>query len=343
MTINNQRTMTVQISKIKYKKPGTDFCIVDCKILENKDKPQSVGTAICCTGIFYDVHEKAIYTVNGTPVLSKYTTRSGQERQEWQLKVSKAEKSSRMCADGLRDYLTRHAPMIGKVKAEKLIAKFGDKLLEALADKGNIGSISELIGDKTASMLFEWSTENKSNYELRKELYEVGITEWQANKIFQFFKSGVRDAIKRRCFELIEVSGFGFKTVCNIADKFGISRSDTGRIDACIIYLLQQEIEQGNSFAFDENVITESCKMLEINKDEIKARIKHLIETKKIFTEETDIINASNILPGGLSDQMDIEIDKIVTDADQEEAVIQELEDLREELGVYADLEELVG
>jgi len=337
---DNQRTMTIQVIRVKYKKDS--FCIIDCKILENKDKPQSVGTDICCTGIFYDIHEKAVYTVNGIPTLSKYKTRSGIEKEEWQLKVSKSEKSSRMCIDGLRDYLTRHAPMIGKVKAEKLISKFGEELLSVISNKINLQKVTDVVGERTALMLLEWSNENKDNYELRKELYEVGLTEWQANKIFQFFKHGIRDSIKKRCFELIGVSGFGFKTVCNIADKFGISRNDTGRIDACIIYLIQQEIDQGHSFSFDENIVTESCKILELCKDDIRARIKYLIETKKIFTEETDITEFSNILPGGLSDQIDADIKTIILEADEEEICSIELDDLRDTLGSYVDLDELL-
>lgn len=84
--------------------------------------------------------------------------------------------------------------------------------------------------------------------------------------------------IEKNPYILTEVSGFGFKKVDEIALMMGVSKRSINRIEACIIYLLNEQANDGHCWVKRTKIINEAIKLLGLKISDISEAMDELIE-----------------------------------------------------------------
>ncbi|MBR0278079.1 MAG: AAA family ATPase, partial [Clostridia bacterium] len=104
-------------------------------------------------------------------------------------------------------------------------------------------------------------SQNKELRNIVSFLSPFGITLNKAVKIKEKFGDKTLEVINETPFELCEISGFGFKTVDNIARKLKCKPNDTARIKAAAKYILSEAGAEGNVF-IDQQELRDKCSEL---------------------------------------------------------------------------------
>jgi ATP-dependent exoDNAse (exonuclease V) alpha subunit len=289
--ISQKRNIKVRLKGIRARKES--WVVVKCEITDHQD-PAKIGNEVVCTGNLFPLNIGMIYAVKGRPVKNVYRGETN-----WQLKVDSEDgwkQTGTIQGEALRNYLINNCPGIGEKKASTLINKFNDKTLEALKDHPD--EVAHILGisvDK-AFELRDWAKDNEDDFKFKDFLYGIGLTTSQIARVFDYFGIGVRSKIKERCFELVNVTGFGFITVCVIADKVGIPENDESRIEAAIIYAIKEELKKGNCCVESKKLLKNIKKLIKINDKSIIESVKNLIERKEICTENSNPLEFSEFL-----------------------------------------------
>lgn len=118
--------------------------------------------------------------------------------------------------------------------------------------KGNISELTKVkgIGESTANKIIEKYKKSKEYSQIYVELNQYELTDSAIDKLIEKYKSpqAVIEAIKEDVYVLTQVDGFGFLT----ADKYflqgGGLPTSPKRIYAYILYYLENESQNGNSW-----------------------------------------------------------------------------------------------
>lgn len=94
-------------------------------------------------------------------------------------------------------------------------------------------------------------------------MLSIGLTDHQVGLIQKSFRGDTVEVIKNTPYKLLNVDGFGFKTVDKIALKSGARQNAPARIEKCIEYfLLDNETNGGNIFMFLSKLVLGAKEML---------------------------------------------------------------------------------
>jgi exodeoxyribonuclease V alpha subunit len=179
---------------------------------------------------------------------------------------------------------------IGPVLAKRIVRKFSEKTIKIINENPEKLLEVEGIGvQKMEEIINSWK-KNKEVRELIIFLQQYGVSTTLALKIYNYYQSECFKILKTNPYQLCyDVWGIGFKTADQIAMKLGISPDSIERLKAFIIYLLNQDILQGNVFSTIEDIKEKSAKELKINPERIEEALKELNKKGKIIIENINI------------------------------------------------------
>ena len=140
--------------------------------------------------------------------------------------------------------LLQRLPGIGAKKAMAAVQKHGHEKAwkYALEDPEKIGVHKNKVEAATgiaASVL--------ESYDTTVYLLGIGLTDNQAAKIYRIYGQDTKKIVAEQPYTLIEIEGFGFKSVDKIALKAGIAVGNPARINACIQYVLDDSSLNGGN------------------------------------------------------------------------------------------------
>ena len=184
-----------------------------------------------------------------------------------------------------------------KTKADLLYDKFGDDCLDMVTEHPEEVAKIKGIGLKTAE---RWSYELKkilSKRETTLQLLEYGLTHKQALKLIEIYSTSIIKKINANPYFLIDdVKGFGFLTCDKLALNIGVSPDDEFRIQAGIVYVLQQAAMEGHCYLPYENVIIALKQLLTIrlSMDEmyeyLRSQTKYITKHGQRFELDLDVL-----------------------------------------------------
>lgn len=187
-----------------------------------------------------------------------------------------------------------------KSKADLLYDTFGDDCLDIVTEHPEQVAKLKGIGLKTAE---RWSFELKkilSKRETTLQLLEYGLTHKQALKLIEIYSTSIVKKIKVNPYFLIdEVKGFGFLTCDKLALNIGIVPDDEFRIQAGVVYVLQQAAMEGHCYLPYENVLSSLKQLLTIrlSLDEmyeyLRSQTKHITKFGQQFALDLDLLQAN--------------------------------------------------
>lgn len=160
---------------------------------------------------------------------------------------------------------------VGPVTADNIIKTFGDETYDIF--KNSPERLMEVpgIGKKTYEKIMASFNEKVDLRDVMIELANYGIGSSLGHKLFARYGEGVLEIIKKNPYRLIdENSGIGFRTADSIARESGVLENDKNRIEAAMVYLLNNSGNEGHCYLPLENLKRRTADFLRLNINEIE-------------------------------------------------------------------------
>lgn len=153
-----------------------------------------------------------------------------------------------------------------KNKAELIYEVFGQESINVLIKEPlNVAKSITGIGKKSVVKWREQLLELEENQEAYVKLLGYGISPKNTAKLLKKYGENIVTMIERNPYFLIkEIKGFGFLTCDRIAMETGIKPNDTNRINAGIIFALQNGSMEGHCYLPKDLLITNVMELLDI-------------------------------------------------------------------------------
>ena len=179
---------------------------------------------------------------------------------------------------------------LGGKTAAHIVKKFGIQTLEIF--DLNPQRLTEVrgISEKKLEKIIASYEENKGARDIIAFLATYGVTANRSIKVYKAFKSDALRILKTEPFKVCEIKGFGFKIADTIAKATGYNPTSPPRIQAGVMFLLDETMQHGNLYLPIEELTPKACELLavsghEITEAMITAALTELNSTKKIKVE----------------------------------------------------------
>lgn len=176
---------------------------------------------------------------------------------------------------------------IGPVYAKKIVEKFGietlniiDKTPEKLNEIGGIGT-------KKIERVKQCWDDQKAIREVMIFLQSHAVSPTYAQKIFKAYGNQTLKKLNENPYCLArDIFGIGFKTADSIAEKLGIEKYSTQRVEAGIEYILTKLSNDGHVCYPLSDFIIEAGQILEVDVSLVKERMSALQTGERIIIQE---------------------------------------------------------
>lgn len=237
--------------------------VVENIVFQNKENGYTVadvdnnGELITLVGKMPSLREGQVIVATGEFVSS----------QKWgeQFSVTQFEITEPSSIEGIKKYLSSGLVRgVGPVTAEAIVEKFGEKTLEVIEfNPLRLAEIKGISLSKAAEI-------GKTLFELRKMqdavvfLQQYDISMHLSVRIYETYQNKTKSVLENNPYQLVEdVSGIGFRTADNIAQKMGIPEDSDFRIRAGILHTLNESSErEGNTYLPKAELLKELEKLL---------------------------------------------------------------------------------
>ncbi len=206
---------------------------------------------------------------------------------------------------GIIRYLSTECNTVGDAMAERLVGKYGLQTLDIICDPSRTAQEIDGLTLERATLIANWAQSEKTNLETKKKLYAIGLTPHQMKKVMDTYGQNAEEKMRRDCFKLGEIPGFGWQTVSKIADLLGIPHADPGRVKAGIVHCFEGFFEEGDVCVQRSKLIREACDLLDVSQQVLVEQLDKLIEYGKIVDSGNPPPHASletilkQLTPGG--------------------------------------------
>ncbi len=170
----------------------------------------------------------------------------------------------------LINFMSMKLKGVGKSTAKRIYDQFGEKSLSIIQENPDkLLEVSGIGESKKDMIVASFSDEDAKDFALIYRIlsfFEGGISENQINKIIEYcnHKNIKFDEIEKNPYLLIgRVEGFGFKKVDKLAQNSGFDRFHPSRIEAGIIYALEESSNMdGHCFLDIETLNFKTCEIV---------------------------------------------------------------------------------
>jgi exodeoxyribonuclease V alpha subunit len=196
--------------------------------------------------------------------------------------------------EGLVQYLAKHPSFvgIGEVTARKIVRHAASA---AHLDRLIRQDVEELhrqlrIPRATLESLREAWIAHSADNEVRSYLASYGLTHHQMETLLEVFGSGVVGVLRADPYQLIQhVKGYGFKKVDKIARALGTPKDHAGRIEAGLLYLVNEEVASGSTWIAGADLLDKANELLLLDtldsRDVIQAAGSRLLTQGKLVAD----------------------------------------------------------
>jgi exodeoxyribonuclease V alpha subunit len=204
-----------------------------------------------------------------------------------QFQAQKCEESLPATAAGIRRYLgSGLIKGIGPHLAERIVSHFGAATLDVIEQ--NPERLREVtdIGPKRCLLIAEAWEEQKQMKEIMLFLHSHDISTNLAVKIYKHYGDDALSVVQNDPYRLAQdIYGVGFKTADRIAQDLGLPVDHPSRIEAGVLYALNQFTNEGNVYAVRQDLVNRAQKLLDVAPELILPALERLAERELIFQD----------------------------------------------------------
>ena len=193
-----------------------------------------------------------------------------------QFDLQSCEKQAPTSILGLKKYLgSGLIKGIGPVYGDKLVAAFGEKVLEVIDQHPErLMSVPGIGGKRVEKIVAAWK-DQKEISNIMVFLQNKGISATYAVKIYKQYKENAIAVIEENPYRLAQdIWGIGFKSADQIAQKSGIAADCKRRITAAILHVIQTTASNGNLYIQLDELKKEMAELLELELESIQQTTK---------------------------------------------------------------------
>jgi len=206
-----------------------------------------------------------------------------------QFKASQCEKMLPVTATAIERYLgSGLIKGIGPKLANRIVNVFKDKTLEIIEkDPDRLSEVPGIGEDRTSKITQSWKEQQKVK-EIMLFLHGHSVSTNLAVKIYKTYGDQSLEILQENPYQLEEdIYGVGFKTADRIAQNLGLPQDHPSRIEAGIVYTINESINEGNVY-LEMNALTErASELLEAERDMISSGLDRLIKNDRIKVEKS--------------------------------------------------------
>lgn len=188
---------------------------------------------------------------------------------------------------GIRRYLSSGMIKgIGTRLAERIVDHFGSETLDVIEQYPERLREVPDIGPKRAETIAAAWEAQKHIQEIMLFLHSQKISTNLALKIYKHYGDDALQIVRSDPYCLArDIHGVGFKTADQVARNMGLSREHPSRIEAGILFALEQFSDDGNVFCPLETLVDSASSLLDLARDLIAPALAHLEAQEQIKQE----------------------------------------------------------
>lgn len=265
------------ISKIIYRNNYNGYTVGLIKI---KESDEEVGKIETFTGVLPEFNEKTIYQLNGT-----FTTHN---KYGYQFQVDSFEIILPEKKDELIDFLSSDLFPIGEKTAKKIVGSFGEDTIDViLNNKEKLLEIPRL-GIERINKINNILKEYQSTSNIVLELNRMGFNTKDSLMLLNKYKDKVIRIIDNNIYDLIDNINLNFKEIDTIAINNKYDLYDERRVEALIIYLLNEiTFEQGDTYSFFQEIYNSIIKYLpDLKSEDLEYYLIKLSKQKRVVIKK---------------------------------------------------------
>jgi exodeoxyribonuclease V alpha subunit len=172
---------------------------------------------------------------------------------------------------------------IGPRLAERIVSRFQEQTFDVI--EGTPGRLLEVPGigrDRVQKITHAWQ-EQKQVKEIMVFLHGHGVSTNLAVKIYKTYGDAALETVQKNPYQLErDIYGVGFKTADRIARALGLPAEHPSRIEAGIVFALNEMIDNGHVYAPREMLAQRAVELLEIPSEQIAPALERLAEDDRI-------------------------------------------------------------
>jgi len=265
--------LTGQIERITFTNEENGFAIAKVKVAGRRDLVTVVGTLMApMPGEILDM--KGEWTRH--PKFGE------------QFKVAEYRSKVPATVDGIRKYLgSGLIKGLGPVMAGRIVDKFGKETLQII--ENDIQRLAEVagIGRKRIGMIASAWDAQRDIRDVMLFLQSHGVGSGYAARIFKHYGSRSIAVVRENPYRLAgDIFGIGFVTADQIAEKMGIAKDAGIRVEAGILYVLNQLADEGHVYFPYESLILKGCEILAVAREVVASSLEKLVRNQKIVIED---------------------------------------------------------
>lgn len=189
-----------------------------------------------------------------------------------------------------------------------------DDVIKLLEDK-DVEALCKVKGIKSQSALkiLDSYEDSKDYSNIYIELGKLGLSSNLIKKLMDFYKSPdtVVDIIRNNPYDLVRLSGIGFKKADEIAQKVGIDKYDIKRIRGFLTHVLIEQGELGRSYLMYQELMKTMYDTLGFIPDEIVRNVARIMVEKKDVVLSDDCERIALKKYYDLEQNIKLEIDRL--------------------------------
>lgn len=196
-----------------------------------------------------------------------------------QLKAAAIKLNRPESLDGLVRYLgSGLIEGIGPKYAKRIVDKFGPKIFDIIEQTSARLEEVEGVGKKRRQEIRESWMKQKAVHEIMVFLHERGISTSRALRIYKTYGDKSLEVLKTNPYQLaVDIHGVGFKTADEIAANMGIAKESSQRLQAGLIYTLDQAAGAGHTCQPRRILLEEAAKGLDVPPGLVEAQLDAML------------------------------------------------------------------
>jgi len=187
---------------------------------------------------------------------------------------------------------------IGKELAARLVLKFGEKTLQVIENDPHRLREVDGVGPMRAERLVEAWSKQRNIREIVFLLQSCGVSTGFATRIFKQYGAGAHNVVRRNPWRLAaEMPGVGFRTADAIAKSLGVSSQSPQRVEAGVLFTLEERADEGDVMVPRERVVKESAETLALEPALLTDAIESLVRRGAVIEEQAERVESLLGLP----------------------------------------------
>ena len=267
--VDSMETVVGVLDKIVYCNEENQYCVGELKI-ERVKEPVVVAGAL-----------PGVQCGETLSLTGEWMTHPKYGRQ---FKIKTYQSTLPASVYGIKKYLgSGLVPGIGKVYAEKIVARFGQETFRIISEESaRLMEIPGIGRQRAHAIKAAWDSQMAiRDVMLFLKTYGVGTA--QCLRLVKRYGNEAKTILQQNPYQVArEIAGIGFKTADQIAHNLGFATDSPYRIDAGILFAIEEHESNGHTCIEHTKLMDQAVGLLDVDRDLVESRMKDLVENKSL-------------------------------------------------------------